>query len=269
MGGSAYAQVTGGAYPQLEPEWVDEVLLAGAADEVCLHLGEPVSRARAAPARGRAPSRPRRRRAAARRLRRAVPRAVARVHRQSARLVADRRAGVPAGPPAHPVRGGRRAAATAAAGRRDGRALRRRPAAGLRRDHRAACARIPAGPPPPAHAVIQLSSGSTGPSKIIARDAANLVEEVQRYTMIDGVPGGGERIVSLRVDGARARTRRRPALQPARGREPDDPGPDDGGRHPVHRRRWLGSRPRCWASLSTSSCWRRCASRRSCHSSPA
>jgi acyl-coenzyme A synthetase/AMP-(fatty) acid ligase len=45
--------------------------------------------------------------------------------------------------------------------------------------------------------VIQLSSGSTGPSKIIARDAANLVEEVKRYTLIDGVPGGGERIVSL------------------------------------------------------------------------
>jgi acyl-coenzyme A synthetase/AMP-(fatty) acid ligase len=34
-----------GPYPQLEPAWVDEVLLAGAADDVCLHLGEPVSRA--------------------------------------------------------------------------------------------------------------------------------------------------------------------------------------------------------------------------------
>jgi len=31
--------------PQLEPEWVDEVLLAGAGDDVCLHLAEPVSRA--------------------------------------------------------------------------------------------------------------------------------------------------------------------------------------------------------------------------------
>ena len=35
----------GGAYPQLEPEWVDEVLLAGTADDVCLHLGGPVTRA--------------------------------------------------------------------------------------------------------------------------------------------------------------------------------------------------------------------------------
>jgi len=43
--GGAYPQVAGGAYPQLEPEWVDEVLLAGPADDVCLHLGEPVSRA--------------------------------------------------------------------------------------------------------------------------------------------------------------------------------------------------------------------------------
>jgi acyl-coenzyme A synthetase/AMP-(fatty) acid ligase len=55
----------------------------------------------------------------------------------------------------------------------------------------------PGRPAATAHAVIQLSSGSTGPSKIIARDAANLVDEVKRYTMIDGVPRGGERIVSL------------------------------------------------------------------------
>src|SRR2546430_7365129 len=52
----------------------------------------------------------------------------------------------------------------------------------------------PAGTP---HAVVQLSSGSTGPSKVIGRTAANLVEEVHRYTLIDGVPRGGERIVSL------------------------------------------------------------------------
>ncbi len=47
------------------------------------------------------------------------------------------------------------------------------------------------------HAVVQLSSGSTGPSKVIARTAANLVEEVHRYTKIDGVPQPGERIVCL------------------------------------------------------------------------
>ena len=77
------------------------------------------------------------------------------------------------------------------------RALHRRPAAGLRRDHRARADPYPGRPAATTHAVIQLSSGSTGPSKIIARDAANLVDEVKRYTMIDGVPRGGERIVSL------------------------------------------------------------------------
>lgn len=48
-----------------------------------------------------------------------------------------------------------------------------------------------------AHAVVQLSSGSTGPSKVIGRTAADLVDEVLRYTEIDGVPQRGERIILL------------------------------------------------------------------------
>jgi acyl-coenzyme A synthetase/AMP-(fatty) acid ligase len=47
------------------------------------------------------------------------------------------------------------------------------------------------------HAVIQLSSGSTGPSKIIGRTAADLIAELDRYAHIEGVPGAGERIVSM------------------------------------------------------------------------
>ena len=47
------------------------------------------------------------------------------------------------------------------------------------------------------HAVLQLSSGSTGPSKVIGRTAADLVAEIRRYTQIDGVPLGGERIILL------------------------------------------------------------------------
>ncbi|MFG1649771.1 class I adenylate-forming enzyme family protein [Micromonospora sp. NPDC049275] len=47
------------------------------------------------------------------------------------------------------------------------------------------------------HAVIQLSSGSTGPSKVIGRTAADLVAEVGRYTRIDGVALPGERIILL------------------------------------------------------------------------
>ncbi|WP_406050881.1 class I adenylate-forming enzyme family protein [Kribbella sp. NBC_00889] len=48
-----------------------------------------------------------------------------------------------------------------------------------------------------AHAVVQLSSGSTGPSKVIGRTAEDLVEEVLRYTRIDGVPVRGERLILL------------------------------------------------------------------------
>jgi acyl-coenzyme A synthetase/AMP-(fatty) acid ligase len=47
------------------------------------------------------------------------------------------------------------------------------------------------------HALIQLSSGSTGPSKAIGRTASDLIAEIDRYLAIDGVPRGGERIVSL------------------------------------------------------------------------
>lgn len=52
----------------------------------------------------------------------------------------------------------------------------------------------PAGSP---HAVVQLSSGSTGPSKVIGRTAADLIAEVDRYTRIGGVPRPGERVVSM------------------------------------------------------------------------
>ena len=47
------------------------------------------------------------------------------------------------------------------------------------------------------HAVLQLSSGSTGPSKVIGRTAADLAAEVHRYTLMDGVPQPGERIILL------------------------------------------------------------------------
>jgi acyl-coenzyme A synthetase/AMP-(fatty) acid ligase len=47
------------------------------------------------------------------------------------------------------------------------------------------------------HAVVQLSSGSTGPSKVIARTAQSLIDEVERYAKIDGVPQPGERVVLL------------------------------------------------------------------------
>jgi acyl-coenzyme A synthetase/AMP-(fatty) acid ligase len=48
-----------------------------------------------------------------------------------------------------------------------------------------------------AHALLQLSSGSTGPSKVIGRTAADLVAEIARYRQLDGVAVRGERVVLL------------------------------------------------------------------------
>jgi acyl-coenzyme A synthetase/AMP-(fatty) acid ligase len=45
--------------------------------------------------------------------------------------------------------------------------------------------------------LVQLSSGSTGPSKVIGRTAEDLIGELGRYTRMDGVARRGERIVSL------------------------------------------------------------------------
>ncbi|MFP8961057.1 class I adenylate-forming enzyme family protein [Streptomyces nanhaiensis] len=47
------------------------------------------------------------------------------------------------------------------------------------------------------HALVQLSSGSTGPSKVIGRTAGELVAEVHRYTRIEGMPRAGDRVVVL------------------------------------------------------------------------
>jgi 3-hydroxy-4-methylanthranilate adenylyltransferase len=47
------------------------------------------------------------------------------------------------------------------------------------------------------HALVQLSSGSTGPSKVIARTADDLIAELGRYAKLDGYPRSGDRIVCL------------------------------------------------------------------------
>ncbi|MFE9427074.1 class I adenylate-forming enzyme family protein [Kitasatospora sp. NPDC006697] len=47
------------------------------------------------------------------------------------------------------------------------------------------------------HALLQLSSGSTGPSKVIGRSVENLTAEIIRYTKLDGFPQPGERVVVL------------------------------------------------------------------------
>ena len=196
MTGGACAQVAGDAYPQLEPEWVDEVLLAGAADEVCLHLNEPVSRAelvRLVAERHRALADAGLRRGGS------VALCLAPSLAFIANLLASWQIGAQASLLDHrftvyEVDGALQrllpqVVVTAA-----------RSTGGPLRGFAEITERVRTYPGRPAattHAVIQLSSGSTGPSKIIGRDAANLVEEVARYTMIDGVPRRGERIVSL------------------------------------------------------------------------
>ena len=47
------------------------------------------------------------------------------------------------------------------------------------------------------HALIQLSSGSTGPSKVIARTSEDLLDELGRYAKLDDYPRAGTRIVLL------------------------------------------------------------------------
>ncbi|HEX4059836.1 MAG TPA: class I adenylate-forming enzyme family protein [Streptosporangiaceae bacterium] len=47
------------------------------------------------------------------------------------------------------------------------------------------------------HALLQLSSGSTGPSKVIGRTAADLLTEIDRYRQLDGYPQPGERTMLL------------------------------------------------------------------------
>ncbi|MFJ9623881.1 class I adenylate-forming enzyme family protein [Streptomyces sp. NPDC101181] len=47
------------------------------------------------------------------------------------------------------------------------------------------------------HVLLQLSSGSTGPSKVIGRTAGSLLTELDRYAALEGFPGRGERTVVL------------------------------------------------------------------------
>ncbi|MFJ9370915.1 class I adenylate-forming enzyme family protein [Nocardia sp. NPDC101769] len=52
-------------------------------------------------------------------------------------------------------------------------------------------------PRPTRHALIQFSSGSTGPSKMIGRTADNLIAELDRYARIPGFTTRGQRCVVL------------------------------------------------------------------------
>jgi acyl-coenzyme A synthetase/AMP-(fatty) acid ligase len=193
-----FTQVTEGVNSQLEPEWVDEVLLAGRADDVCLHLGAPVSRGEL----GRLVAE-RRRALAEAGLRRGgsaalcLPPSLAFI----ANLLACWQIGAQASLLDHRLTAFEVDVALQRLAPQVLVTVGSSAAGGPLRGFSEVAERVDAypdgRPATTSHAVIQLSSGSTGPSKIIGRDAASLVEEVRRYTMIDGVPRGGERIVSL------------------------------------------------------------------------
>ncbi|CAG7641389.1 class I adenylate-forming enzyme family protein [Actinacidiphila bryophytorum] len=70
------------------------------------------------------------------------------------------------------------------------------PARGFHAQRDTARAR-PGSPARTPHALVQLSSGSTGPSKIIGRTVDDLIAEIGRYAVMEGVPQAGERIVSM------------------------------------------------------------------------
>lgn len=181
---------------QLDPEWVDEVLLAGGDNEVCLFLGGPLDRGTL---RRLVADRCTELEAAGLRRGGAValylPPSLAFV----VNLLATWRVGAQATLLDYRLtsyevdRALERLAPQLVVGGKasSGGALR------AYFDVRDEVSGYPGRPAQTPHAVIQLSSGSTGPSKVIGRTAANLVEEVNRYTQIDGVPRGGERIVLL------------------------------------------------------------------------
>lgn len=71
------------------------------------------------------------------------------------------------------------------------------PMAGYARVEAEATTRADGRPAATPHALIQLSSGSTGPSKVIARTASDLIAELGRYEKLAEYPGQGTRIILL------------------------------------------------------------------------
>jgi len=188
--------VTAGPDPHLDPAWVDEILLAGPDNDVCLHLEKPLTRAEL---RGLVQARREVLTDNGLRPGGCVALCLAPSTAFIANLLAAWRIGAQACLLDHrltpfeiDVALERLLPQVVVSAEQS--------TAGPLRGFAEIVERVAAYPGQPAataHAVIQLSSGSTGPSKIIGRTAASLVEEVRRYTLIEGVPRAGERIVSL------------------------------------------------------------------------
>jgi len=188
--------VIDGAHPPLDPGWVDDVLLAGRPADPCLDLGAPVTRQalRALVADQQAALT-----AAGLRERGVAALCLPPSLTFISTLLATWRIGAQAILLDHrltPYEVDR--ALTRLAPQVVVRA--KQAPDGALRGYAQVDAEVSARPGLPAagpHALVQLSSGSTGPSKVIGRTAADLIAEIDRYRQIDGVPREGERIVSL------------------------------------------------------------------------
>ncbi|MFD8753845.1 class I adenylate-forming enzyme family protein [Kitasatospora sp. NPDC059577] len=178
-------------------DWVDRLLLAGAGGEECLHLGAPLDRdalralvdehsVRLAAA-GLGPGG-----TAALRL----PPSVAFV----AVLLACWRLGAQIALLDHRLTDHEIDAAVARLAPQVLVGSAHRPAAALRGFSEVEPVAVPLPDGRPArtgHALIQLSSGSTGPAKVIARTAGDLLRELDCYRRLVEFPGEGERVVLL------------------------------------------------------------------------
>ncbi|MFI5643355.1 class I adenylate-forming enzyme family protein [Kitasatospora sp. NPDC051705] len=177
--------------------WVDRLLLAGPGGEECLHLGAPIDRdalralvddqAERLAAAGLEPGG-----TAALRL----PPSVAFV----AALLACWRLGAQVALLDHRLTDHEVDSAVARLAPQVLLGSAHRPAAALRgfSEVEPVAVRLPDGlPARSGHALIQLSSGSTGPAKVIARTASDLLRELDCYRRLEEFPGEGERVVLL------------------------------------------------------------------------
>ncbi|MEZ0114293.1 acyl-coenzyme A synthetase/AMP-(fatty) acid ligase [Catenulispora sp. EB89] len=181
-----------------DPEWVDEVLLAGRDDQVCLVLGAPVDRSTL---RALVASRQEQLTAAGLRAGGSVALCLPPSLTFITNLLAAWRIGARAALLDHRLtafeveQAVTRLAPQFVVGveKSSGGALR-----AFQEVQEKIVAHPGGQPSDTSHALVQLSSGSTGPSKSIGRTASDLIAEIDRYTAIgDGVPQPGERIVSL------------------------------------------------------------------------
>lgn len=183
--------------PVASPSWVDTELLAGADDDVCLYLGKPLTRAEL---RELVLGQEDQLRAAGLRQGGSVTLHLPPSAGYVAALFAAWRIGAQVSLLDHRLS---RAEVARAVDRLAPQVLvepkdvESQPMSGWATVTAAATARPGGVPASTEHALIQLSSGSTGPSKVIARTAADLVDELGRYEKLEYYPPAGTAIVLL------------------------------------------------------------------------